>query len=203
MTDWAILRTSGQATLPLTQALVDAGFEAWTPTVTESRRVRKTGKREDVPAALTPSFVFSRAGGLADLISLSRSPGLTYCAWDAEQQRMVTKGRPMFRVFRLDGIYPVIRDRELDALRTAEQRRNPRPKAKPLDAGTLVKLTEGGFAGLYGVVQETRGEYTTVVFPGWAIPVQFSTGLLVPVDTESGVHVLRSQSEQARSAKAA
>jgi hypothetical protein len=53
-------------------------------------------------------------------------------------------------------------------------------------------------------VEESRGDFTTVIVDDWAIPVQVSTWLLHPdLDDTRAVHVSGQPSEQALSAKAA
>lgn len=204
MTDWCILRCSGGSTLGLAKSLSDAGFEVWSPIEIHERRSPKTRKREEVISALMPSFVFARAQHIADLIDLSRSPTLNYQVWNKEQRRMVTKGHPVFRLFRSDGGYPTVSDRELQPLRLAEKRTAPKPVGKVFNSGDRIKLTEGGFAGLSGIVERTKGAFASVMFPGFNIPVKIATWMLIAdIDPHATIHVSRSLSEQALSAKAA
>lgn len=201
---WCILRTGSVSTLPLAKSLTDAGYEVWTPLEIHERRSPKTRKREEVTAALMPSFVFARSLHLADLIDLSRSPTLNYQVWDKEQRRMVTKGHPVFRLFRSDGGYPTVSDRELQPLRIAEKRTAPKPAGKVFNTGDRIKLTEGGFAGLSGIVERTQGAFALVAFPGFNIPVKIATWMLIAdIDPSATIHVSNGLSEQAPSAKAA
>lgn len=203
MDRWCIIRTAGSATLALAETLSDVGYDVWTPVETIDRRARRTEKREQVKAAMLPSFLFAKSDKLAALVALSRSPSLQYRVWDSEERRMVTKGHPAFTVYSRNGQHPLVNDWELDALRTIERRRRPKGKATPFKDGARVKLTEGGFAGLYGTVQSMRGGFATVVIGDWKIPVQIAADLLTALDESPPVHVWEEGSEQALSAKAA
>lgn len=168
---WCVLRMSGPATLGVASALRDAGFEAWTPSRVEVRRVGPRRKAVDRPAPLLPSFVFSRYDRLADLVAFVHSPAQTFKVWDATAHRMVTMGCPHFSVMRHGGRYIAVSDRSLDALRTAEQKGRPLAKVKLFLPGERVKCPDAGFDGLTGVVQTTRGRHALVCFDGFAIPV--------------------------------
>lgn len=79
---WCILRTNGPKTLMLAEALVRAGFEAWTPRrlirrpAPGQRRRLVLGQRRrmiEVAAAILSGFVFVREGAEHDLIRFARS----------------------------------------------------------------------------------------------------------------------------------
>lgn len=181
MSDWIILRMAASSTLNVAKSLADAGYEVWTPIEVEKRRAARSRKRIEREVPLMPTFVFARCDRLGDLVALSKSPALTYQAWDKELQRIVTRGCPYFRVFRyLDG-YPRIADRHLDPLRQAEQRRKTKGKSNNLMAGAAVRYPAAGFEGLTGTVQVVKGRYALVVFPDFNIPVQIEAGGLLPV----------------------
>lgn len=202
--DWCILRTNGGLTLQLARSLGEAGYEAWTPVEVQRRRARKTLKIEPVELALIPTFVFARAEHLVALIALARSPSLNYRVWDSEKRRMVTKGHPHFSVFRFAGEYQLVPDRALAALRLAERRTAPKTTSQPFRPGDRVKLTEGGFAGLSGVVESIDRTFAMVVFPGFNIAVKIGAWMLLADSCASAsVHVNNIPTEQALSAKAA
>jgi hypothetical protein len=181
MDDWCILRMAAGSTLSVAKGLADAGYDVWTPVEQQQKRVRASRTRVKVDMPMMPSFVFARDDRLADLLALSKSPGLTYQSWDAEQRKMVTRGIPFFRVFRYLDAYPRIADRHLDPLRQAEQRRQPREKARRLMPGTKVRFPYAGFDGLVGRVEESKGRYALVCFPGFSVPIKIASDGLLPV----------------------
>lgn len=183
MTDWIILRCSSSSTLRLAESLAEAGFETWTPVEVVQRRARRSLKRDEVAQAMIPTFVFAEAHRLAELIALSHSPSLNFRVWDTHLRRMVTKGHPPFRVFGKGGIRPIA-DRELSHLRLTERRVAPKAMARAYAPGEQVRMTEGGFAGLTGTVDEQKGQYVTVSFPGWSLPVKVAAWVLLPQEME-------------------
>ncbi len=188
MADWCILRTSGGNTMQLAESLADAGYEVWTPIETRDQRLPRKQERTTVRLPLMPSFVFARAQHLGELINLSHSPALQYRVWDSELRRMVVKGHPMFSLFRHGGLYPLIPEYQLLPLRIAEKRTAPKPTPTAFKPGDRVTLTEGGFSGLTGTVQETRGGFASVVFPGFNIAVKIATWILL-ADIDEGMEV--------------
>jgi hypothetical protein len=178
--NWCVLRMSDGATLPVMHALRDESFEVWTPSEMQRRRVGRDRKRVEVVAPLLPTFVFARYDRLSDLLALSKAPAQAFRIWDQEQRRMVTKGRPHFTVMRHGGGYPAVSDQSLDALRTAEQRGRPIAEARAFLPGERVKCPSGGFQGLVGIVQTTKGRHALVAFNGLAIPVSIPAVSLLP-----------------------
>lgn len=203
MSDWIILTCSNAKTLDLARSLTEAGYEAWSPVETIQRRSRSGSKPEEVTRAIMPSFVFARAENEIELLALSHSPTLNYRVWDRELRRMVTRGHPFFRFFRPFGESTRVSDAQLDHLRKLEKKRRPKGKPRSFANGVSVRFTEGGFEGLVGIVEETRGEYTVVTISDWAIPVHVSTWLLHPSTcNDPMVHVSEGSAEQV-TAKAA
>ena len=165
---WLILRMSGPRTLAVADSLKDAGFDAWTPVGSSSKRKSRKPGVEAKPVPVMPTYVFARDHHLHDLL--------------AEASRPVSS-HPAFSVFRWDGRIPLIADRSLDYLRRGEARylrrvREGQP-VKQFAAGESVQLSEGGFAGLSGMVETSKGKYTLVCFPGFNTPIKVATLLLV------------------------
>lgn len=201
--DWIILRTAPNRTAALADELVRAGYSAWTPVLTVEKV--KDGKRVEVGVCLTPSFVFADNGAAMDLLRLTRLPAQTYREWDSEQRRMVTRGIPLFRLFRHMGEIAAIPDRQLDALRERVARSIPKPLpplVEPLEKAERVLLKDAGFEGLWATVETSDKKMTRVLVDGWILPVDLPTWTLrKPVDNvpENNLH----QSQQALTAKAA
>lgn len=182
---WCILRMSGSSTLPVVNALIDAGFEVWTPVETQKRRIGRRRELRETPAPITAGIVFAREHQLHDLVTLSRAPSMTYQMWNADLRRMEQRGCPYFSVFRYQGRYPRVADRALDPLRQAERRAAPREKAIALSPGQEVRCPEAGFDGLVGTVQQSKGCHALVVFPGFSIPIQIDVSRLLPDKSEA------------------
>lgn len=177
---WCILRTAPSRTVPLVTALTGAGFTAWTPQQTIEKRVSRSKAMKEFASPITPSIVFADYERVPELLMLSRHPSPSWKAWDEEARAWVSKPVPVFSVFRhLDG-YPRVADRDLDALRVAEQRVQPKSKARMFAAGENVKLVGGSFEGLLGTVQGSRGQYAFVTFGEWNIPVKIAVADLLP-----------------------
>lgn len=172
MSDWCILRCAASRTLPLAGALVEAGFDAWTPVEAVKARCDKTRSKDERKQPITPTFVFAPYSRLSDLRRLAASPSQCFQVWDAEQRRMVTRGVPYFSLFRFDGRYPAITDRALEPLRRFERQRLPRIAPTVFEKGQKVKLSGSGFDGLAGVIEGVRGRMALVSFPGWPIAIE-------------------------------
>jgi len=172
VSDWCILRTAPSRTITLAKALDDAGFGAWTPSELVVVRNGPTRKREERAVPITPTFVFAPYDRLGDLRALVQSPSQTWLAWDPELQRMVMRGIPYFTLFRFDGRFPAIADRALAPLRLIERRRAPRVLPTVFHAGQQVRVADGGFEGLTGTVEGSKGRLVEVTFPGFPIAVQ-------------------------------
>ena len=196
--DWIILRMAGSRTLAVAHSLAIAGFEVWTPTETQIKRVGRARDRSDLPVAIMPTYVFARATQLVDLIQITKQP---------------VSPHPQFSVFSYHDRFPVVADAELATLKAMERRDMERRAAEAAEAlsrsmrlteGTGVRLDDGPFQGLVGqVVEASRGQFTLVAFPGFALPVKFSTHQLNRLDTDSSVQVQGVKSEQGTAARAA
>lgn len=189
---WVILRMASGDTLKVPTALTDAGFEAWAPA-------------DEDGAPMTVSYAFARMTHLHELLALAHSPSLTYLAWDPELRRMVTRGIPHFRLMRkplgATG-WVTVSDRQLAPLRGIEWGRKPRGAVKTVPVDTKVRLEDGGFAGLDGVVVSVRGKFATVMFDGLPFPVEKIPcwQLIEQLDEATPVNVSRRSSEQAAQA---
>lgn len=197
--DWCILRTAPRQTIDLARSLSEAGYETWTPV--EAVKVERRGKIVEEPRALIPSFVFADAAALAELVALSRSPSLLYQVWDSDQRRMVTKGVPQFTPFKTESGFGMIDDRDLAHLRLIERRRKPRGQIRLYAVGDRVKLTEGAYEGLAGIVTAVRGKKAEVSIAGFLHSSWICMSLLL--DDNPGIPVSNLPSEQAHVARAA
>lgn len=169
--DWIILRCSGASTLKLAASLKTAGFEVWTPMVQNSARRPRTRKPKELVPAM-PTYLFAAARHLHTLLAERGHPASDH---------------PDFSVFQHYGRIPLIADAELAPLRTAERKSTPLENVRKFTQGERVKLTEGGFAGMSGVVEGIRGKgkFTLVSFPGYAIPIDIDTMLLLADEQQS------------------
>lgn len=163
--DWMILRMSSRATLPVIASLTAAGFEVWTPVEVSTRRVPRANVKRRVTLPLLPSYGFARADRLVELMSVASDPQHQHGD---------------FRVMHDDRRVPLVADASLEPLRLAERKR------KPLERGWMpgdgVRLTDGGFAGLSGVVETARGQFAMVAIPGFRMPIKIATWHLLPVE---------------------
>jgi transcription antitermination factor NusG len=164
---WCILRTNGRRTLTLAQSLNAAGIEAWTPRETRKRRLprgRKGFKETEEP--IVPSFVFARAIHLPDLLRVLAMP---------------LSPHPSFSIFQHAGRAPVVADREIAHLQSAEdnaRRAQLKTRRHDVEIGTKVCPTDGAFAGLEGVVEKVSGRSAQVRFNNCFV-VTVATWLLI------------------------
>lgn len=200
-TAWCILTTTPAQTLNLAASLNDSGIRAWTPVeLVQREHARRSNKRVDVEVPIMPRFVFADFGRVRELLELSHSPALLFRVWDSARQRMIVKGHPSFRVFG-NGMDRPIDDRALAHLRLVERRQRPKQQVRQFGVGESVKLTEGGFEGLTGIVEKIKGSHTFVRFPGSAWLVQIPTWVLISAIDETPVyHVGKTQALVAKAA---
>ena len=202
MTDWVILRVASRQTMRLAQSLGEIGMDAWTPTESIIRKARRSHPREERTEALMPSYVFARAQHQPDLIALTHSPSLQYRVWNPEKRRMAVRGHPHFWLMQgQDTPFASVSEAQLSPLRRISERRRPKQSTAPLNNGDRIRMTEGCYAGLYGVVEDSRGPFPEVLLDGWAIPVRLAKWLLHPTLDAPRTHGVTSP--QALSAKAA
>jgi hypothetical protein len=178
--DWCILRTSSAHTLGLADALTEAGHRAWTPTEVLVQRARRTMPRKELIVPLMPSIVFAPYDSLAALIGISRN-AMTFRVWDDKAKRMVVKGWPKFTVMRIGDRYAKVPDGHLAGLRMAQSVRLTLAKKKTFQPGITVRLMHGPGEGLRGTVEQVRGTFARVRFPGWSLTMMVAFHLLEAV----------------------
>lgn len=181
-TSWCVVRTQGGQTLTLAKSLQDAGFAAWTPTGTMTRRARRSHPAQEIVTPLMPGLIFVAWDKLGELIALSRN-AMPYLHWDAAQGRHVTRGIAHFRILQIgspgDAMrYARVSDRELNGLRQAEAKAHVAVKRKTLRKGTPVRLAEGAYEGLRGTVESVKGGFAHVRFETWPVVVQVALHLV-------------------------
>ena len=185
--NWCLLRTSGGKTLRLTDWLVSAGYDAWTPRRTFKRP--KPGKCEmidgrkpmiEIDAPILPTFLFVRARHLVELAAIASDPASQH---------------PGFSIYTHAGRAPEIADSAVAGLRQAEaeatalieqlraaedreERRRIRARAattererlkvlrserRDFDIGEPVTIDGmAAFAGMIGVVETSDGHSVLV-----------------------------------------
>lgn len=152
---WCILRMASADTLRLFKTLTSAGFEVWTPVEKRMGRMPRTRAIFDKEFPLMPSYIFASVHHLTELHSLAMLPN---------------REHPKFSMFRYQGGIPLIADAQLNALRAEEERtgriyekqRRKGQKGPRLDRGSEVRMTEGPFAGMSGIVEDHQGQFTLV-----------------------------------------
>ncbi len=176
---WCILRCKSANTLPLLKSLGREGIEVWSPVERVTKRVPRANIRRVIDHALLPSYIFAAASDLPALIALCEAP--------ASEHRD-------FRVFHHHGRLPLIADATLAPLRLLEERlalselkRRSRGQMPRLNRGDEVKLTEGGFAGLAGVIELVGKQFTSVRFKGFSLPLKIANFYLLPSEAENGI----------------
>ncbi|ARR55344.1 hypothetical protein HY78_18805 [Rhizorhabdus wittichii DC-6] len=182
---WCILRTSPGRTLGLATALSAAGFTAWTPRQTQTRRRPRSKITFEVEVAIAPTFVFVRAEHVRDL---------------AAAEAALVNPFPAFSIFRHGGRIPLIADGEVEGLRREEERNREiweraqerarlkaertKRKRKRLVLGQRVRFgEEGAFAGLSGTVEKGGDRFVLGAF-GQGFRMKIATWLLSADDVE-------------------
>lgn len=159
--DWCILRTKGSSTLRLARSLNASGIRAWTPEEFQDRKSHKHGQRIETAVAVMPTYVFALASHLIDLLAEADAP---------------VSQHPSFSVFRYNERFPLIADVHLNGLRAIERKAAAENKPVIFPRGEEVRMPEGAFQGLTGqVVEQSKGKFTLVLFPGLSVPVQIAS----------------------------
>lgn len=157
---WCILRTRGSNTLRLASALDLLGIPSWTPIEIQLRSKSKRSAAE-VMVSVMPTYVFASAEYLTDLFALASSP---------------VSAAPSFSVFKYRDRVPLVADGQLASLKRIEREAAAKRQPVRFTNGATVRTPDGPFQGLTGqVIENTRGEFTLVAFPGFTIPVKFAS----------------------------
>jgi len=181
---WFILRMASADTLKVADQLAKRGFDVWTPVRKVLGKPRKDGEPNERRHAVTPGYVFANLHHMPEIDGLASVP---------------SNDLPRFTLFRTAyGDAPLIGDRALDGLREkeGEMQRDYEmavAKSKPLPvfkAGHVSALRGGGFDGLDATVIEHRGKFVLVDIPGFNMPIEVSSLLLL------GDEVCAKQSEK-------
>lgn len=190
---WFILRCASADTLKVAGHLKRRGFEVWTPVHKKLGKPRKDGEPNEKRYAVTPGYVFAGLHDLPKIDALASVP---------------SSDVPRFTLFRTsDGSAPLIAGKQLDALREHEsdlQRAYDEAvlKSKPIpvfEAGHVSPLRGGGFDGLTATVIEHRGKFVLVNVPGFNMPIEVSSLLLM----DDGVSCAQSEKSALRHRNAA
>lgn len=160
---WCILRTSPSRTMALAASLRRAGFDAWTPIETKSFRPRGRRGKTEAEVPIMPTFVFAKSRHLVDLAALAEDP---------------SQDHERFSVYRHLGRIPLVADVELEALRSEEIRAVPKEKQRVYGVGASVRVPEGAFRGMTGMVEDSDRRFTLVCFG--SMRVKIATFLLRP-----------------------
>lgn len=158
MTDhWLILRTASRSTLALAESLAKSGYDVWTPVRTFNKRAPRRREISQVVVPMLPSFAFAKASHIHALLEMAEA---------------FTKPCPDFSVFHYLNDIPLVRDEELESLRNLEARDRRQAEIERFKTGRqirfkggeTIRIDEGAFAGMDGVVQYDDGKYAMVSF---------------------------------------
>ena len=174
---WFILRMASSDTLSVLKGLLKAGYDAWTPIERRRGRMPRTRTAYDKEFALMPSYVFVNIHHLAEIQHMALVP---------------PRNIPRFTLFQYQGGVPLIADNQLDALRYEEGRLQAvydralrkGKKGPRFNPGETIRIEEGPFAGMDGIVTDQTGQFTLVNFVGFASPIKISSLLLKREDGE-------------------
>ena len=166
--EWCVLRMGAASTLPLFDSLSAAGFDVWTPIEINTRRLFRDRVRKEARCVMMPTYIFARASQLPALLNIAMLP--------AREHRD-------FSIMRQANRFPLIADEDLAPLRTEERRVKPRAAAPQFAIGQEVRMEEGGFAGMTGIVQGTEGKFVLVAFKNSTLPpIRIANWWLLPDD---------------------
>lgn len=165
---WVILRMASADTLKVARSLTDAGLQVWTPIEKRVGRTEESRSRFPYEHALLPSYAFGRAEHIDELLRIAVHPG---------------REHPRFSVMRYQNSIPLIADDQLAALRGIEHELDylfrSKEKGPEFVSGDEVRMTEGAYEGLVGIVEGKRGKAFAVRLSGFDRTVEVASFLLV------------------------
>jgi transcription antitermination factor NusG len=165
-TRWYACYTRARAEKQVVKTLNQRGFESYLPLIPRQRQWKD--RKKVVPFPLFPSYVFGRFT-LRDVHSILTTPGVSTI--------VRTRGQPT-----------PIPEEELENVRRfaeAIAATGIEPEARPLiQEGQRVRVTEGAFEGVEGIVIESRGRKRVLVgitAIGQGLEIDIDTRLLKPL----------------------
>jgi len=167
--EWYACRTRARAEKKVDRLLTAAGFTSYVPLI---ERLRKWSDRtKQVTFPLFPGYVFARFS-LTSLSEIVRTPNL-------------------IEVVRVDGSPTPIREAEIESIRALVEgahRIGEEPSAHHyLVRGQEVRVVQGPFEGLRGILTEVRGKTRIVVrleAIRQAVSVEMASRFVLPVTGE-------------------
>ena len=163
---WYACYTRARAEKQVEKALRDRNFESYLPLITRERQWKDRKKLVSFP--LFPSYVFGHFA-LRDMHAVLSTPGIS-------------------TIVRINGGPARIPAEELDNVRRfvdAIGRTGLEPELRPLlEEGQRVRVTEGAFEGIEGIVIEARGQKRVLVgitAIGQGLEIDIDVRLLKPL----------------------
>jgi transcription antitermination factor NusG len=164
---WYACYTRARAEKQVEKSLRERGFESYLPLIARERQWKD--RKKTVPFPLFPSYVFG-CFRLADMHAVLTTPGVSTIV-------RTRGGQPS----------PISADELANVKRFVEalERSGLEPEPRPLlSEGQKVRVAEGPFAGVEGVVIESRGRKRVLVgisAIGQGLEVDIDTRLLQPL----------------------
>jgi transcription antitermination factor NusG len=163
---WYACYTRARAEKQVTKALEQRGFDSYLPLIPRQRQWKD--RKKVVPFPLFPSYVFARFA-LRDVHAVLTTPGVS-------------------TIVRTDGQPAAIAEDELENVRrfvAAVANTGVEPDPRPLiKEGERIRVTEGPFEGVEGIVIESRGRKRVLVgiaAIGQGLEIDIDTRLVKPI----------------------
>lgn len=183
---YCVLRTTGPKTVPLMRSLQEAGIGAWTPVQHISKRRPRTQERQEMLVAFTPTYVFVPAECLEDLRRIEQadvSPHPRFSIFRFYGGTVFVGSRSIAGLMHAEAESRHARERELAAKLWRQRRGERKPVGEAYAKGDVIRPSTGPFTGMDGIVQESDGRHTLVMF-GMAMEVTIDTAALRAVTVE-------------------
>ena len=171
---WYACYTRARAEKQVAKFLEQRGIESYLPLILRERQWKD--RRKVVPFPLFPSYVFGRFA-LPDVHAVLSTPGVS-------------------TIVRAQGQPAPIAEEELGNVRRFAQAiasTGIEPEARPLlQGGQRVRISEGPFEGVEGLVIESRGRKRVLVgitAIGQGLEIDIDTRLLKPLRGQLHVHI--------------